>query len=215
MNQVNKLKQLSELSYFNRTTLQHLYENISTKSLYENIQRWIDKGYLIQLKKGLYVTKEYLNKTDNKEAYKEFIANKLKFPSYLSLEYVLQKYSIISESTFVYTSISQKTKQTYENKLGVFSYRNIKDELFTGFNITQKGIYKIQEATKAKALFDYMYLKLLNTETFTKELLLSFRLNLDELTKDELQEFDKYCKLTQIQKFQELPKLLKQTYDFS
>jgi hypothetical protein len=59
-------------------------------------------------------------------------------PSYLRLEYVLQKYSILSESVFAFTSITVKTGRTYRNDLGDFVYRNIKKDLFSGFDLIEK-----------------------------------------------------------------------------
>lgn len=116
MNQVQNLKKLSRLSYFDKNTLAQFIE-LSDNSLYAAINRWVKNGKIIQLKKGFYVTGDYLDKMPEKEKYLEFIANKLKFPSYLSLEYVLQKYSVLSESIFSLTSVTLKSKRVFRNKL--------------------------------------------------------------------------------------------------
>lgn len=213
MNQVDKLNKISNLSYFGTNTLSLIYPELSKDSLYANIQRWIKKGYLIQIKKGMYVTKEYFNKTEDISSYKEFIANKIKYPSYLSTEYVLQKYSILSESVYSYTSISLKTKNVYTNELGQYIYRKITEDLFTGFDVKENGEYQIKEATKAKALFDYIYLKLFRVSKITPEILLNLRLNLDEFSKMDIKEFQKYCRLAGIKKYEELTSLIVETYD--
>ena len=181
MNQVEKLKKLENLSYFNKITLQQ-YCNITDNSLYSNIKRWLKSHRLIQLRKGLYVTSTYLQNLPNKQAYCEFVANKLREPSYLSVEYVLQKYSILTEAVYSFTSITLKSKRAYKNTLGTFFYRNLKDELFCGFTIKSYGHFEIKEATKSKALFDYLYLKTLRISIINKEFLKSLRLNLDEIT---------------------------------
>jgi predicted transcriptional regulator of viral defense system len=205
MNQLKKLSQISNLSYFDTTTLSLIYPELSKNSLYSNIKRWIKRGYLIQIKKGMYVTKEYVLNVQDKSSYKEFLANKIKYPSYLSMEYVLQKYSILSDAVYAYTSVSLKSKNTYNNEFGRYIYRNITKKLFTGYEIKDVGEYSICEATKAKALFDYLYLKLYRVKNITEDILLSLRLNLDELDESDMKEFENYCKLIGIRKFIDLP----------
>jgi hypothetical protein len=204
MNQVKNLQKLSPLSYFDKATLSQFIA-LSDNSLYSNIKRWLKSGDLIALKKGLYVTRDYLNSLKTTKAYSEFIANKLKEPSYLSMEYVLQWHNILTEAVFGWTSITLKSKRIYVNPLGTFVYRNIKEALFTGFEIRSSDGFDIRIARKAKALFDYLYFKLFSIQIITPEILDSFRLNLDGFSKEDLKEFSGYCKLSGIQKFNQLP----------
>jgi predicted transcriptional regulator of viral defense system len=213
MSQLKKLNKISNLSYFNTTTLKLIYPELSQNSLYANIKRWIKKGELIQIKKGMYVTKEYLDNTRDISSYKEFLANRIKYPSYLSLEYILQKYSILSESVYAYTSVTLKKKKEYENDFGRYIYRSITPDLFLGFTIKEVGEYTIKEATKAKALFDYLYLKLYRIKNINEQTLLELRLNMDEFTQQDLKEFNKYCKLTGQKKYRNLTYLIRKTYD--
>lgn len=213
MNQVEKIKKLEKLSYFNNVAIQQVC-GIFGNNLYANINRWIKKGLLIQLKKGLYVTQAYSERLSEKEPYDEFVANKLKEPSYLSLEYVLQKKGLFTESVFPITSVTLKRKRIYKNKLGVFMYRNIKENLFTGYSIKKIGIYSIKEASTAKALFDWLYYKVFSIRKIDKELLLSFRLNFDRLDRSDLKEFSGYCKLAATKKLQDLPKWIGELRDY-
>jgi hypothetical protein len=208
MKQVIKIKNLENLSYFNSNTISQ-YVDVKSSSLFADINRWLKSGILIQLKKGLYVTSNFYERSADKNIYMEFLANKLKEPSYLSLEYVLQKYSILTESVYSITSITLKTGRVYNNKLGLFIYRNIKEELFTGFNIFESNGFIIKEATKSKALFDWFYLKLLRIKEVNLELLKSFRLNLDSFKENDYREFKKYCKIAGIKKYLNLPELIK------
>lgn len=207
MNQVQKLKKLDNLSCFDKSALQQFME-LSENSLYANIKRWLKQGLIIKLKNGLYVTNNYYLSKEKKEDYVEFIANKLREPSYLSLEYVLQAYGILSEAVYSITSITLKSKNSYTNKLGRFSYRNIKETLFTGFNICEKSDFQIKIATKAKALFDYLYLKFKSIAKITKEELISLRLNLEKISKKDLEEFNQYAKKAGIKKYLCLTKLI-------
>lgn len=208
MNQIKNLKKLNRLSYFDKETLAQ-YMPLSDNSLYANIKRWLHQGHLIQLKKGLYVTQDYLRMQQDRNAYDEFIANRLREPSYLSMETMLQKYGILAESVYGWTSVTLKSRRIYQNKLGLFIYRSIKKTLFTGFESKTTGGVRIYSATKAKALFDYLYFKLFRVRKFDVETLESFRLNLDEVSNIEFKEFEGYCKMTGTKKMKKLPKLMK------
>ncbi len=207
MKQVDKIKNLENLSYFNKDTISQ-YIDIKPNSLSENVNRWIRNGILIQFKKGFYVTSIYYERIQDKKSYLEFIANKLRIPSYLSLEYVLQKYSILSESVFAVTSITSKSGRSYKNDMGYFIYRNVKEDLFTGFKILDKNGFLIKEATKSKALFDWLYLKLLRSREIDLKVLESFRLNMDIFTKKDFKEFKSYCEITKIKKFNNLSEII-------
>lgn len=208
MNQIKNLKKLSSLSYFTKNTLSQ-FVDVPANSLYANINRWLKKGEIKQLKKGLYVTASYFDRVVDKGVYCEFLANKLREPSYLSLEYILQKYGMMAEAVYGLTSITLKSKSGYQNDLGSFLYQNIKTSLFCGFIIKDIGAYSIREATKAKALFDFLYLRLQRVKNIDAAFLQSLRLNLDEVTQKEWKEFGAYCQMTGVVKFKKLPKLLK------
>jgi hypothetical protein len=211
MKQVSKLNKLSTLDFFDANTVAQITDG-QGDTLYKNIARWIEQGKLIQLKKGFYTTREYYLNLENKNSYLEFISNKLRFPSYLSLEYVLAANQVLTESVFTYTSITLKTTRSYSNDLGRFSYRSITSKLFCGYDIVQKNGFEIAQASKAKALFDYLYLKLYRQPKITQDMIDSLRLNLDEFGTDEIAEFVKYCQLSGIKKYQSSIKLLFPNY---
>ena len=206
MKQVSKLKQLSNLSYFDLETLAQITE-LEGNTLYKNVFRWINQGLVIQLKRGFYTTQIFASK-QNPKSYLEFISNKLRYPSYLSLEYVLSKYQVLTESVYTYTSITQKSTRTYSNNLGIFSYRSISDSLFTGYKIIKDNNFEIAIATKSKALFDFLYLKLYRKSEITKTMIDDLRLNVDEFTKADKAEFLDFCTSTGIRKFSTLDVLL-------
>jgi predicted transcriptional regulator of viral defense system len=160
------------------------------------LSRYEKTGKLIRLKKGLYVNADYLNTLEKRDLlsfYTEFIAGLIYSPSYLSLEYVLYEHNILSEIPKNFTSISAKKTMHLKNNLGDFFYHKIAERLFAGFKIITKGDFVVFKATKAKALFDYLYLRqdfLISPESFAE-----LRLNLDNLTKGDLKEFKKYLKI--------------------
>lgn len=208
MKQLINLSKLDSASFFNRETLGLVIET-GNNSLYSNIKRWLKKGELIQLKKGLYVTKGYTQAVPDKRNYTEFVANILKQPSYLSGEYILQKYSMLTESVFGVTSVTLKKTGKYQNVFGTYMYSNIKEKLFTGFKIISKDSYEIKEATKAKALFDFLYFRLWRLPEVTEEYLESLRLNLGEMQISDFTEFDSYIKLVNLKKLNNLTDTIK------
>lgn len=213
MKQMNKIKQLSTLniaSYFTKDTLKSIIGG-NDKALSSNISRWIKNEKLVQIKKGLYVTQEFYLQCHNKQDYSEFIANIIKRPSYLSGEYILQKYGILTESVFSFTSVTRKKPRIYNNKFGTYLYSNITDKLFTGYNIISKSGFQIKEATKAKALFDFIYFRLRTVSEINQDIIDSFRLNLETISQSDYQEFQKYVDISGMNKFASLVTYLKAT----
>ncbi|MFQ5493448.1 MAG: hypothetical protein ACE5DX_04785 [Candidatus Dojkabacteria bacterium] len=207
MKQVNKLKQLSELPYFDTQSIGQI-TGLTEQGLNNTVSRWLRNGLLIQLKRGRYVTKDYFRSNRSKREYIEFVSNKIRFPSYLSLEYILASYQILSESVFSITAITTKSTRDYTNKLGRFTYRSIQEDLFTGFEIVKKGKFDVAIASKAKALFDYLYLKFYRSVRISKKDIEELRLNLDSFDTKEVEEFGQYCEISNIQKYKKLPQLL-------
>lgn len=173
------------------------------KNLDKKILQLLKSGYLLSLKKGLYTTNAYI-KNQSPQA-REYLANVVYYPSYLSLEYVLQKEGLIPEAVYTYTSITLKPTQTFTNTIGTFMYRTIKQQLFTGYQSTlYTGQYQIKIATKAKALFDVLYLKPLpSTVAGKKRELIDLRINWSTVTQEDMMEFNKYVKLSQSPKMEQ------------
>ena len=91
-------KKVGALPYF---TIDDL-ASIETDRNYLKIllSRYKINGKLLRLKKGVYVSSDYLAKIpDNlKNSYNEFVASLLRAPSYLSLDYVLHQHGILTEA---------------------------------------------------------------------------------------------------------------------
>ena len=120
-----------------------------------NLGRWVTKGYLIKLKNGLYTFTE--SKDINNIHF--YIANRLYRPSYLSLHTALAFHGLIPESIVQVNSVSAMKTTRFENVLGSFSYKKIKDELFFGYTHLQFTNDKTMiMALPEKALLDLLYL---------------------------------------------------------
>ncbi|MCX5813950.1 MAG: hypothetical protein NT178_15595 [Proteobacteria bacterium] len=185
---------------------------IGEKPAYMNIilSRYAKRGAMLHLRKNLYVTKIYLDNAQRKgifSDYVEFIANRLYLPSYLSLDYVLHEHNMLTEIPRNITSVGLRKTDHFTNDLGNFIYHKIKEELFLGFNVVKKGDFSILKATKAKALFDFLYFRkrLLTDKRAVEEL----RLNLDEFKENDFKEFIGYVEMEGSPKMKEIFNWLK------
>ncbi|MEK7504587.1 MAG: hypothetical protein AAB550_03745 [Patescibacteria group bacterium] len=206
------MEYIDKLPYFNKVTL-----GVALVKSGQNLDYWIKtrlkSGEIIALKKGLFVTKMYLARIEESsgiyEKYSQFIANTLRYPSYISLEYMLSLYGVIPEGVYVITSITTKSSRLFTNKLGNFRYQNIKKNLFLGYNEIEYKDNQVRIATKAKALFDTIYLRSFGNSSLKYELSEGLRLNLNTYTTDDINEFKKYVDLSDSVKMKNAIKILK------
>jgi len=206
------LKLLENTPCFTKSALRQLH-NTKPSSLDKDIQNWIKKGILIPLKRGLYTTEKFLLKERNPELFIEYISNKLVIPSYISCDYVLQKHSLLTDAILSITSVSIKTTRSFQNKLGSFKFYTLSKQLFSGFEAKPYGNNSILIATKAKALFDYLYLNQHLFQNFTKNEALELRINFDELNRKDWHEFEAYSKKCKINKMINIFNCLKKYSD--
>jgi hypothetical protein len=168
--------------------------------LRRQISEWLGKGYLLQLKRGIYT----LQDEDRKVQFSRyFIANNLYAPSYISLATGLSFYGLIPEKVVTTTSVTTKKTQTFENRYGQFSYHHIKTVLYGDF-VTMDDEFgnKFFIATKERAIIDFLYfnmcyLKVIESDIFEQ----SFRFqNLDILNKQEIRRIAKKFPQAKMQK---------------
>lgn len=201
------MQAVSTLPYFNLSDLMPYSSN--HHYLKTMLGRYNARRAIIRLKKGLYASQKYVDQTKISNYYPnylEFIANQLSAPSYLSLDYVLAQHNILTEMPANFTSITVDKPGSYINALGKYFYHSIKPELFCGYLSTQDHDLTINKATKAKALFDYLYLRKnsLNNRSAIEEL----RLNLNHLSPADWREFKKYCNISRLSKMKVIYTLL-------
>lgn len=192
------IEQLKNLPYLDKVKLSQILGKEG-----EVLNYWVKKllaeKTLIPLKKGFYTSSIYLltlkNNPGEQEKYLEYLANMLRYPSYLSLEYLLAKYGLIPEGVFTLTSITIKSPRIYSNSLATFIYRKIKPALFAYFTQKEFQDKKIFLATPAKALFDFLYFKkFASIAQMRAELILDLRLNWEALRKEDQKELREIIK---------------------
>ena len=156
------------------------------------LYRWVKAGHLIALKKGIYMHHRFYERHRQEAAFSPMVSAILLPQSYLSLEYVLQLHNILTEVTYPVTAITMKNTRTITNLLGVFSYRHVQASLYQGFSVVEAFGVPYAIASKAKALFDYLYLRPLPGALSHDNLAEDLRLNLEDFTFEEQEEFGGY-----------------------
>ncbi|MFA4932434.1 MAG: hypothetical protein WC625_05985 [Caldisericia bacterium] len=159
---------------------------VSPATLNYRVRRLQATGDLLRLRSGLYapMTAWQAAQSDpgQTRGYLEYLSGIVRSPSYLSLEYVLEKAGMIPESPFALTCITTKTPRTYATLLGRFVYRSIRSDLFTGYSLGAYRGFDVRIASPAKALFDMLYLRPFTTPGAMRSYLLETgRLNWDAL----------------------------------
>jgi len=133
--------------------------------------------------------------------------------SYLSLEYILQRNAILTEMTYPVTAVTLKQTRVFENKLGTFTYRNIKAGLYQGFTFTEYLGIPIAQATVAKALFDLLYLRPWKSSQrlASYNLAEDMRLNLEDFSENDQVEFETFVEISNSKKMDQILKNLRKT----
>jgi hypothetical protein len=158
------------------------------------LSRWVKAEHLIALKKGMYMHHRFYEQHRQEATFAPAVSSILLPQSYLSLEYVLQQAGILTEITYPITAITIKNTRTIINPLGTFVYRHIQPGLYFGFQIMEAYGVPYGQAPVTKALFDYLYLRTLPADLNPQHYNLAeeLRLNLEEFTREEQEEFTGY-----------------------
>lgn len=177
------------LPFFRSNIFTHLEKN--TGFLRRQVSEWVDKGYLLQLKRGVYTLRE---EDRGRPLSTYFLANQLYSPSYISLESALSYYGFIPERVEAITSVSSKKTQQFSNPMGNFTYRHIKPELFEDV-IPKKDEYNqtFFIASPERCMIDFFYFKSRELKKIDEDIFdISFRLqHLERLNKQKLKTISK------------------------
>lgn len=119
------------------------------------LSRWMQDGKVIGLRRGMYTLPDAYRRAPLITAR---LANQLYRPSYLTGLWALGYYDLIPERVVLLTSVTTRVPRRFENSLGVFDYRNIKQMAFFGYMTAQFGSHEILVAEPEKALLDHWHL---------------------------------------------------------
>jgi predicted transcriptional regulator of viral defense system len=97
------------------------------KRPYDKIGEWVDKGNLIQLKKGLYIIGPEIS---DKTPEPFLMANHIYGPSYISLDSGLAYWGLIPERAYATTSCTMKKSKSFSINGSSFSYLQLSKSYF-------------------------------------------------------------------------------------
>jgi len=187
------LSSLDSFPYFTIEAVKQLLgeESVATGTIPTTLYRWMKTGQVIRIKKGVYMTRRFLEMHRTDADFAPMISAILIPQSYLSLEFTLQRNGILTEMTFPISAVTLKQTRVFENKLGNFIFRNIKADLYTGFTFSEYMGIPFAQATLAKALFDFLYLRPWHNERqpVSYDLAEDLRLNLEDFSEKDQDAF--------------------------
>ncbi|MCE5318876.1 MAG: hypothetical protein LLG04_16130, partial [Parachlamydia sp.] len=119
------------------------------------ITRLLANGVIIQIKRGLYAFTPDLQKNPLSL---EVVAAALQQPSYISREYALYRYGILTEHAKLVTSMTTRRRKHFDTPVGSFDFYSLHPTKFRigveAKEITGVGGYLM--ATKEKAFADWV-----------------------------------------------------------
>ena len=159
---------------------------------------WLEKnGYIIRLKRGLYVVNpEYTGKRLSNE----LIANHLYAPSYVSMSTALRYYGLIPEAVYVNQSMTVKHSRNFQTPIGNYDYKCISRGAFAvGVRTEHVADYAFLIASPEKALCDLIansskvnlrYIK--DVENYLEN---DIRMDMEEFMKFDPRVLEEYIKV--------------------
>ncbi len=168
--------------FFSIKEIEKLYPHFD----YKNLGYWQEKKYVQKIRNGHYFLTEKGLDTDTLY----FISNQMYAPSYISLETALSYYGFIPEGVFKTTAISTLKTQSFTTPIGVFSYQNLKPNLYFGYQLIPFDKFNFKIADPEKTILDYLYL---HSELNTEDHFFEMRFNILEMNRQlNLETLDAY-----------------------
>ncbi len=200
------LHSFETIPYFTIEGFRQIYGMESPHSVRVLLHRWAQAGHIFPLKKGVYMTRRFYEQHRQDVAFSLAVSAIILPHSYVSLEYVLQQHNLLTEVTYPVTCITPKNTRTITNEIGVFWYRNIRVDLYSGFVLSEYFGVRYASASLPKALFDYLYLRPVPAifRSSKVDLAEELRLNLDELDDTARGEFAGFVENSASKKMQEI-----------
>lgn len=93
----------------------------------DRITRLLRRGVIVRVRKGLYIFGEACRR---RPVSRELLANLIRGPSYVSLEFALARQGIIPEQVHAVTSVTTGRARRFHTPVGLFLYRTIPLEAY-------------------------------------------------------------------------------------
>ena len=121
----------------------------------DRITRLLASGAIMRVKKGLYCFGEAFRR---EPLSREYLANLIYGPSYVSLEYALSHHGLIPERVETVTSVTTRRSRGFSTPFGTFSYRMLSGPRYAvGAILQTAGKASFLVASPEKALADKVW----------------------------------------------------------
>jgi predicted transcriptional regulator of viral defense system len=205
---ISILASLDSLPYFTIEAIKQLLgeESVVAGTARTMLYRWVKAGHVYRLKKGVYMTRRFFERHRADADFASTISAILITQSYVSLEFILQRHGILTDVTYPVSAVTLKHTRVIESVLGTFVYRNIKESLFNGYTISDYLGVPFAQASVAKALFDFLYLRPLDERCSFPNYNLAedLRLNLADISEIERTEFAGFVEASKSRKMEKI-----------
>jgi predicted transcriptional regulator of viral defense system len=143
----------------------------SIEELRNRIALLSKKGWLLRLKKGLYVIITDISSLGFSDVSEYIIAQALNKESYISFENALQYHSMFDQMLTTVSSVTHTRARTYTvEKDKTYRFFHIRNELYFGFSEERVSGQIVRIAEREKALLDMLYFQ--STSSLTASVVL-------------------------------------------
>ncbi len=119
----------------------------------------VKKGWLLRLKKGLYLVLTDISTLGTNDLSEYVLAQALHKDSYVSFENALQYHGLFDQMLSTVSSVTTTYVRKHTVQQTTYIFSRVKPNLYFGFTEEVIGSYRVSIAEKEKALLDMLYFK--------------------------------------------------------
>ena len=134
-------------------------QNVSRETVRARVAGMSKAGWLIRLKKGLYLVVTDISSLGFPDVSELLIAQSLTLDSYVSFESALQYHAMFDQMLARIDAVTIRTTRTYQVLKTTYNFSSIKKELFFGFTQESINNQKVNVAEIEKAILDLLYFR--------------------------------------------------------
>ena len=134
-------------------------QNASRQTVRERVAGMSKAGWLIRLKKGLYLVVTDISSLGFTDVSELVISQSLNLDSYISFESALQYHSMFDQMLARINAVTIRTTRTYQVLKTIYTFSSIKVELYFGFTQELVNNQIVNVAEIEKAILDLLYFR--------------------------------------------------------
>jgi predicted transcriptional regulator of viral defense system len=175
--------------------LKHVFNGkYRNAELRQQLARLAQRGWLVRIKRGLYVVISDITSLAANNISLLRISNALNNRSYISLSSALFYYGLVDQLLQSVTAITNTRTRQYHFQGFTFAFSKVQDDFYFGFSEKRVEGKLVNIADLEKVILDYLYLK---KDTYSLNLVWEkLTEHTDEFDFDKLQRYALRCNLT-------------------